>query len=82
MYLKKNQASKKYFFICNTPVKITSNVGTWKLKKGDIRCYHIKPSGPFPEMRADNYFLPRRVLKQKKLLQPSLKLLKKIARGI
>jgi len=82
MYLKKNQSSKKYFFKCNTPVKITSNVGTWKLKKGDFRCYHIKPSGQYAEMRDDNYFLPRRALKQKKLLQPSLKLLKKLADNI
>ena len=79
MYLKKDQASKKYLFVCSTPVKVTSDIGKWEFKKDEIWCYAISPSGAFPKLRNDNYLQPRRMLEQENLFQPSESVLKKIA---
>jgi len=79
MYLKKNQSSKKYLFVCNTPIKVTSDIGKWEFKKDEIWCYDIRPSSAFPKMRNDNYFQPRRMLEQENLFQPNKSVLEKIA---
>ena len=82
LYAKKDQASKKYFFACKTPVGVSSKLGKWHFKKGEVWSYHVRPSGAFPKLRNDNYLQPRRMLKQEKLYQPSKALLEKIAREI
>ena len=72
-------SSKRYMFVCNTPVSVTRRLGRWDFKAGDVWCYAISPSGAFPKLRNGNYLEARRYLKQKKLFHPSKELMQEIA---